>query len=397
MLNTLLNKVSTQPISTTVNQTRNIVEAKIPTDFDYKAALSKLPYIDSNGVVQNMPSVIPTFKFGKYSYKLNLIRSMPPTPDKMYIPIESYQNPKTRENYTSLPTALDLLQNASYSNGPKDQGATSECVAYSSCLMREYQQFINTERKFSDCFDPSFVYNHRQDTTKDGMCIDDALYIWKKIGSCIQPKDSCGIQNITCTDSTKYTIPFFGCVYYQGLNVPQNNVVANLKNALYYNGPCMVAFIIYQACDYRQDPRTDGRIWIPLPKDIQQCQTGGHCMTIIGYDDSRGFLIQNSWGRWNGNGRVWLPYGDILQPYGPLEIWSVRTIDSVKPYAIAFNVNPQPSPPVSVIYYDIPNSSNPSSLLSSTIMYVLGSVILLCVGFAIYKVYNNSKKNKNNK
>lgn len=387
MLNTLLNKVSPQ----IVNKTRDIVEAKIPPDFDYKTALSKLPYVDSNGVVQNMPSVTPTFKFGKYNYKLNLIRSKVPTLDKMYVPVESYQNEKSREGYTGLPTVLDLFGNANYQNGPKDQGQTSECVAYSSCLMREYQEFINSLRVFKNCFDTSFIYNHRADPAVDGMCLDDALSIWQKYGSCVQPDNKCGVVNTTCKDSQKYAIPSFGFLYYQGLSVPQNNVVANIKNALYCNGPCLVAFNVYQACNPAQDPRTDGRIWLPLPKNVQQCESGGHCMTIIGYDDAHGFLIQNSWGNWNGNGRVWLPYSDILQPYGPLEIWSVIGLNN-KNYATALNVSPPPSPPVTVIYYDrsIPDSSQ--GLFSGIYMYIAVSIILLFIAFVIFMIIKKNKK-----
>jgi C1A family cysteine protease len=392
MLNNLVNKVQSQKdlYNKIISATPKTITAKIPQNFDYKKYLDLLPYVDANGVAHNMPKVPSTFKVGDYTFKLSLFRSPTPAPSKMYTPIESYKSPNSTEHFTPLPSSLLLFTQAGYNPPVKNQGSTSECVAYSSSLMREYQQFINTVRLFDQCFAPDFLYNFRSDPNADGMCLSNAMDILQTKGHCTQTDY---YANNSCPSATTYTIPSYGCVYFQGMSSTptQNSVVTNIKNALYNNGPCLVAFIIYQACNASQDPRADGRIWIPLPQNISSCESGGHCMTIIGWDDSNGFLIQNSWGpNWNGNGCVWLPYEDILQPYGPLEIWCASSLDSSKPYALAYKVNPPPSPEVTPIYQEPPSSTQLGLSLSSNTIYTILGVV--AVGAIIYGVYTYYKK-----
>ena len=119
MLNALIDKIKGRQdlVKKIIDSTPKSIIAKIPPDFDYRTYLDKIPYVDSNGIVRNMPKIPPTFKFGKYSFKLSLFRSPPPSPNQMYIPIESY----SRENYTPLPSTLLLFQSASYSQIVKNQ------------------------------------------------------------------------------------------------------------------------------------------------------------------------------------------------------------------------------------------------------------------------------------
>ena len=53
---------------------------------------------------------------------------------------------------------------------------------------------------------------------------------------------------------------------------------------------------------------------VPLPNtNIEQLQ-GGHCMNLIGFDDSKQwFICANSWGtNWGNKGLCYLPYSYIL-------------------------------------------------------------------------------------
>ena len=392
MLNALIDKIKGRQdlVKKIIDSTPKSIIAKIPPDFDYRTYLDKIPYVDSNGIVRNMPKIPPTFKFGKYSFKLSLFRSPPPSPNQMYIPIESY----SRENYTPLPSTLLLFQSASYSPIVKNQGSTSQCVAYSIALMREYQQFITTDRLFNLYYAPEFIYNLRSDPNADGMYLSNAMSILEKYGNCTQQNY---YNDSKCPTSTIYSIPSYGCVYFQGMSqLPsKDSIVANIKNALYNNGPCIVAFMIYQPCNPSQDTRTDGRIWIPLPNNISSCESGGHCMTIVGWDDPNGFLIQNSWGpTWNRNGFVWLPYDDILQPYGPLEIWCAKTLNN-KPYAKAIYLNPPPSPEVTPIYYEPPSNSQLFGLGVSTITYILiGVAVIAVISLGIFYYLKRKKRSR---
>jgi C1A family cysteine protease len=56
----------------------------------------------------------------------------------------------------------------------------------------------------------------------------------------------------------------------------------------------------------------DGKV--PMPDVNKEQQLGGHCMTIVGYDNStKCFKIVNSWGdAWGNNGFCYIPYDYIL-------------------------------------------------------------------------------------
>ena len=60
---------------------------------------------------------------------------------------------------------------------------------------------------------------------------------------------------------------------------------------------------------------------IPLPSGRT---IGGHAITVIGFDDSLGLFIQNSWGtNWGVNGKAWLPY-EYLDNVSWFDAWSLQ-------------------------------------------------------------------------
>jgi len=53
---------------------------------------------------------------------------------------------------------------------------------------------------------------------------------------------------------------------------------------------------------------------VPKPNIATEKLQGGHCMNIIGYDDSKQwFICANSWGTsWGNNGLCFIPYVYLL-------------------------------------------------------------------------------------
>ena len=95
----------------------------------------------------------------------------------------------------------------------------------------------------------------------------------------------------------------------------------SLKLSLYKNGPCLIAFPVYN---------TGSEMW--KQKDDEK-MSGGHAMTVVGYD-KEGFIIRNSWGWfWNFGGYCKYKYVDWGAHW---EIWT--TIDK--------NTKPEPLVPV---------------------------------------------------
>lgn len=81
-----------------------------------------------------------------------------------------------------------------------------------------------------------------------------------------------------------------------------------IKLALSHKLPVVFGFSVF---DYFESSSMANNGILNMPK-IKERFLGGHCVAIIGYDDSRGmFLIRNSWGTgWNHKmrGNFWMSY-----------------------------------------------------------------------------------------
>jgi len=78
---------------------------------------------------------------------------------------------------------------------------------------------------------------------------------------------------------------------------------ADIKNWVATNGPVCACFVVYQ--DFFS--YTSG-----IYKHVSGSQAGGHCVTIIGYNDNPGYWIcKNSWGKnWGDQGFFKIFYGE---------------------------------------------------------------------------------------
>lgn len=72
------------------------------------------------------------------------------------------------------------------------------------------------------------------------------------------------------------------------------------------------------------DTAITGIVTIPNP-DLEE-RIGGHAMTIIGHDDSKGaFLVVNNWGeKWGEKGCCWFPYEYMINDEYVSDLWSPR-------------------------------------------------------------------------
>jgi C1A family cysteine protease len=83
----------------------------------------------------------------------------------------------------------------------------------------------------------------------------------------------------------------------------------SIKTALQtYNSPIVFGFMVYQSF---MDARTG---IIPMPDVKKEKLLGGHCITIVGYNDTtQMFTCSNNWSiKWGINGYCLIPYAFIL-------------------------------------------------------------------------------------
>lgn len=172
---------------------------------------------------------------------------------------------------TPLPSSIDYTPKLL---PVRDQGDTPMCVAYASAAMKEYQDQPGVY------LDPSDLYAQRADKSIEGMELQEAMQILQRRGIAPHPPNH---------RIGQYTFIL-------------GNINA-VKQALVSLGVMVVAL------PYNPSAKGD-QFWAGANSADQV----GHCVAIVGYDDSRQALkLRNSWGaQWGEQGYAWMPYSDFV-------------------------------------------------------------------------------------
>ena len=91
-----------------------------------------------------------------------------------------------------------------------------------------------------------------------------------------------------------------------------NQDLVSIKNCLYTNStPVIFGFMVYSSF---MTPSVASTGIVPQPEINNETLEGGHCMCIVGYNDTtQQFKCANSWGTsWGQGGYCYLPYSYIL-------------------------------------------------------------------------------------
>lgn len=198
----------------------------------------------------------------------------------------------------------------------RDQGYSSECAAFAAAKMKEWQERV--ESNLNEYLSPEFIYANREDPSSEGMYTRDLMKILKEKGVCTEVQFPFGTKGMPSVDTYiyagKHKIQNFAAV----------NTIDEAKTALFLNGPCLIAFPVYNSTE---------RFWHQFPGQIS---LGGHLVVLGGYLNS-GLIIGNSWGPdWGTNGYSIMPYTDFGEQW---EISSTIDAKSIDP-------TPPPVPPI---------------------------------------------------
>lgn len=195
-----------------------------------------------------------------------------------------------------------------------NQGEYPTCAAHSAVCIKQYQEKKDIDYKNS--FSTMFVYNNRTNQDSDGMYGRDVMNILYKYGVCKKSMLKYGVmmkpEEIPreCYEHAKnFKIKGYAKI----------NTIKGVKIALKLYGPCYISVPTYN---------TGIMMWKPQYRG--QKSTGGHAMTIIGYN-TEGFIIRNSWGKtWGDKGHCTFPYEDFGHQW---EIWTLvddKSIDTME-------------------------------------------------------------------
>lgn len=94
----------------------------------------------------------------------------------------------------------------------------------------------------------------------------------------------------------------------------------DIKQCLNSGFPVVFGMTVYESFE---SPDVASSGIVPIPGDSEQV-IGGHCMLIVGYDDSKkSFIVRNSWGSgWGLAGYCYIPYAYISK-YAS-DFWSIK-------------------------------------------------------------------------
>lgn len=199
-------------------------------------------------------------------------------------------------NVTSLPPIMD-------------QGDIGSCVAnaFSYCVSKQTNKMVNLSRLFLYAICRCLDYTSLD--MDDGTTIRTACQSIKGYGVCkesVYPYITSKYANLppqnVFTSSKKFRKFTYTFV---------NQDLVTLKNCLYNNNtPIIFGFLVYSGF------MTSTTGIVPMPNNATETVEGGHCMCIVGYNDStQQFKCANSWGTsWGEGGYCYLPYTYVLNP-----------------------------------------------------------------------------------
>ena len=98
-----------------------------------------------------------------------------------------------------------------------------------------------------------------------------------------------------------------------------------LRSCLASGSPFVFGFSVYASFMSEEVKQTG---IMPMP-DVDEDMVGGHAVMAVGYDnDTRMFLVRNSWGKkWGDNGYFWMPYDYITKTKNCSDFWTIQEVE----------------------------------------------------------------------
>ena len=229
----------------------------------------------------------------------------------------------TPVNPSELPPSVDLRPNW---GSIYDQGNLGSCVSNSVSYCVRYTLVKEGETPFipSRLF---IYYNGRVNIEKSPASEDTGLDVrdgYKSVAS----YSVCG-ENNWPYDVSKFALKPNQTAYtaagqhktFKYLSVDQN--LNLLKKCLKDGYPISFGFTVYDSF-MTTEVATTGIV--PVPDTTKEQQQGGHCVSIVGYDDSKKtFIVANSWSAdWGDKGFCYFPYSMICDPNICGDFWTPR-------------------------------------------------------------------------
>lgn len=244
----------------------------------------------------------------------------------------------------SIPDVRDYIAHSNVSNDAipkefmlsnlpaiKNQGSVGSCVAHSLATVAEFYTKKETGKK--TVMSTGYIYGNRIFTTHrgSGMYTREALKTMTKYGDVPHEYFPYNVEvpkAIELFEEKVDDIEEIGYGYkfkaYYKLTTEKD-----IKTHLLSENPVVIAMPWYD----------DIRIvnGVMITDQVKSKTTGGHCMVIVGWNET-GWVVQNSWGsNWGNKGRFTLPYNIAVREYwGTVDAEPDDTVTIEKPFSTRF-------------------------------------------------------------
>lgn len=223
----------------------------------------------------------------------------------------------------SLPPFVDLTPKL---NVPYNQGVLGSCTANAIGSAVDYHMklknrpYLVPSRLFIYYNERALIGTIKEDS---GAYIRDGIKTLAKEGVCA--------ESLWPYDISKFTKKPLSKCYKQAIKVKaikyekiDNSNLTALKTALAQGFPVVFGFNVYSSFESFEVSKT-GIVPMPTPKEEL---LGGHAVLLVGYDDNtRMFLVRNSWGsEWGINGNFKIPYEFLTNPKLADDFWVISEI-----------------------------------------------------------------------
>jgi hypothetical protein len=272
-------------------------------------------------------------------YKLNVKKS-PFDP-------RTYKAAKFLKAYT-FPAELDMRDVFDKYFPIFDQGSQGSCAACAGTAMRQWQEYIDTTLTLK--LSEQFIYNNREELGEEGMYMQNLMSILFKVGVCLDKLCIYGDLKKPTAEAYRDALKRLVKGYAQIESIDE------FKQALYSQGPCVIAVPVYNYTE---------RMWYQRAGDQF---LGGHAMCCVGYTKD-GFIIRNSWSdEWGQKGYAIMPYNDFPWIW---ETWTTIDADT-NTSTLSPTTTPKPEPKKKLSWWQIL-----ILILATTAIITVGTLLLL--------------------
>jgi len=224
----------------------------------------------------------------------------------------------------ALPAQVDLRPHCP---AVYDQGQLGSCTGNGWAGAVE---FLFLKQGLED-FTPSrlFIYYNERVMDNDvptdaGAAISDGAHVVSTQGC---PHETLWPYNIAQFAETPPPAAVADGLKHLVLKVQQvSQDLTSMKEVLAGGLPIVIGFTVYPSFESAAVDKTG---IVPMPSHHEQT-IGGHCVMLVGYDDSKKtFIIRNSWGTvWGMAGYGTMPYAYLTNPRLSSDFWMATSVEA---------------------------------------------------------------------